>query len=132
MKLLKKQWFWLIIIILLLLLIIIIFYINNSYNCKNIKSISNIEKCIGEKITAIGLINCSGVKAPSKMANDYFIFDDGSKINFMMGLQNCEKYSKSLVEIKATLHECESSFERPSSCVNGSLWLIDEEIEIIK
>jgi len=130
MRLLRKQWFWLIVIILLLLLIIIIFYINNSYNCKNIKS--NIKKCIGEKITAMGFINCSGVKAPSKMANDYFIFDDGSKINFMMGLRNCEKYNKSLVEIKATLHECESSFERPSSCADGSLWLVDEEIEIIK
>ena len=65
------------------------------------------------------------------MADDYFMFDDGSKINFMAGLQNCEVYNKSLVEIKATLFECEPSFERPISCVNGSLWLVDEEIKIV-
>lgn len=85
-------------------IIIGVWWIRNmqiEVDCSEITSLLNIEKCIGERIKAIGILECEkpGLTPKTGVGVHYLKFEDGTELRFLEEYPNCKSYDGKKVRV---------------------------------
>ena len=75
-------------------------------NCSNIISMRGIEKCLGHKIKAIGILECEKFNTPQKAGVHYLKFNNGTELRFLEEYPNCKDYDGKMVEVVGKFYQC--------------------------
>ena len=78
----------------------------SKLNCSKITSMHRIEKCVGEKIKATGILECEKLNVPIKAGVHYLIFNDGTELRFLEGYSSCQSYNAKKVTVMGKLYQC--------------------------
>lgn len=97
-------------------------------NCLQISSIKGIEKCLGKKIEAIGMLDCRKEGVPLKAGVHWLKFPDGSELRFLEGYPDCQVYDKKTVKVIGEYYQCKVS----DQCTGTGLHNVESITAIIQ
>jgi len=68
-------------------------------HCSEVVSILNTDECIGERVEAIGILECTKPGVSPKAGVHYLKFEDGTELRFLEEYVNCESYDGKTVRV---------------------------------
>ncbi len=77
-----------------------------STDCRIIKSMTDIQTCIGKNITAIGTLECNVPKGMRKGGVHFLVFKDGTQLKFLEEYPTCKDHDGNKVEVTGMLYQC--------------------------
>jgi len=117
----KKRLFYRILAVVAVVAAAVVIY-KTAYllKCSGITSATNIERCTGRQIEAIGILDCNKTAISLKTALPYLKFKDGTTLVFLEEYPDCDYYKEYEtfeeieVTVKADLYQCQDLVDQCS------------------